>query len=81
MAGDQWRLRAACRGKSLKIFFGDSKREVKQARAFCNACPVKADCLAFAVCLDGSEAHGMFGGLTGRERTMQRLAARQKEAA
>ncbi len=81
MEGD-WTTRAACRGASLSLFFADAIREAKQALAFCDACPVVTDCLAMAVAMDGSEAHGIFGGLTGRQRTEQRLArSRQREAA
>lgn len=79
MEGD-WTTRAACRGVSLNTFFGDSARDAKQARWFCDRCPVTGDCLAMAESLDGSEAHGIFGGLTGKQRTAIRQA-RQREPA
>ena len=79
MEGD-WTTRAACRGVSLSVFFADEVRQQERALAFCAACPVTADCLAMAVEMDGSEAYGVFGGRTGRQRTVDRLA-RQREAA
>lgn len=79
MEGD-WTTRAACRGVDVNLFFGDTIREVKRAQAFCDICDVTAACLAMAVEMDGSEAYGVFGGRTGRQRTLDRLA-RQKAAA
>lgn len=43
-------------------------------RTVCGLCPVRSDCLAYA--MEGREAHGMFGGLTPLQR--QRLARRQE---
>ena len=80
MEGD-WTTRAACRGVSLNVFFGDSIRDVEHARGFCRVCPVIGECLAMAEALDGSEAYGVYAGLTGHERTLRRLAARRQEAA
>lgn len=80
MEGD-WTTRAACRGADLNLFFGDTIREADRARAFCAQCPVTTECREMAEALDGSEAYGVFGGLTGRERTRQRATARQRAAA
>lgn len=69
---NHWSLRAACQGMSAArsddVFFGTHRGAVKRPRAFCASCPVAADCREFALSLDGSEAHGTYAGLTGRQR-------------
>lgn len=72
-----WRRRAACRhvpDDQRWIFWpgrGDTAA-AEAAKAVCATCPVRADCLAFA--LDNDEA-GIWGGTTGRERRTMREAA------
>jgi WhiB family redox-sensing transcriptional regulator len=64
---------AACKGADLALFFGpDSEfvtarqqREAK-AKAICARCPVKAECLEYA--LDARETFGVWGGTTEDER-------------
>ena len=41
-------------------------RAVRQAKAVCAACEVRAECLAYA--LEHNERHGVWGGLTEHER-------------
>jgi WhiB family redox-sensing transcriptional regulator len=56
----------------------------KLAREFCNRCPVKAECLTYA--LENDEQEGMFGGLSPVERNQlkrkngPRLIARGRNA-
>lgn len=45
---------------------GDTSQYYEQARAICGACPVKEECLDYA--LRERERYGMFGGLTPIER-------------
>lgn len=61
------RREAACWGKSPDLWFPEryGVREVAQAKAICGACPVKDDCLAWALV---HERHGVQGGLTPIER-------------
>lgn len=71
---EDWRDHAACRGMDQDIFFGPEEREsreqlaerVAQAKAICRRCVVAEQCLAFAIKVQ--ERHGIFGGLTPRER-------------
>ena len=66
-----WRLSAACRAADPELFFPVSRAvqagdEVTQAKAICAACPVRQECLAFAVTT--GQRHGIWGGLTEEER-------------
>ena len=69
-----WQQQARCRGTDATIFFSPTyleKREVRStreanAKAFCVTCPVKTECLDFA--LATREPHGIWGGLNEIER-------------
>jgi WhiB family redox-sensing transcriptional regulator len=69
-----WQFGAACRGEDSALFFAPNyfeRREQKDAReakakAICAVCPVRADCLDFA--LRVRETHGIWGGLNEQER-------------
>ncbi|HET6504450.1 MAG TPA: WhiB family transcriptional regulator [Amycolatopsis sp.] len=66
-----WPSRAACRDEDPELFFpvsemGPGARQAAQAKAVCARCPVRAECLEYA--LDNGLDHGIFGGLTERER-------------
>lgn len=61
-----WRSRGACVSADPDLFFpispdGPSQRQEARARAVCERCPVRADCLTFAV--ETRQAHGVWGGL------------------
>lgn len=74
-----WTERAACRGAAEPdLWFpvsevGPGARQVAEAKAVCAACPVREDCLAFALA-EGLDA-GVFGGTTPTERRKLRRAA------
>ncbi len=72
-----WRRRAACRGLASGIFYPASDEEATEAKAVCDGCPVREECLAYA--LAAREKHGVWGGLTERERA--RLLRRRHRAA
>jgi WhiB family redox-sensing transcriptional regulator len=71
---ETWHLRAACRGPASQLFFPPStpeRRELRddreaRAKAICVLCPVRRECLDFA--LRVREPHGIWGGLTEVER-------------
>ena len=70
---------ARCVGMDPEFFFplpGDA-RGVAAAKAVCGACPVKAQCLAFALEHGDTEPGAVYGGLTGEERDalVRRVAA------
>ncbi len=59
-----WQDEAACRGKEVVLFFGPDgerqpEREIRErkAKAVCNACPVRAECLTYAVSRPGEVRH------------------------
>ena len=76
---NDWRARAACRGRDARLWFprrGDVfSRDV--AKAVCAACPVRADCLAAALSAP-FDVSGTWGGTTEHER--DQLAARARHA-
>jgi WhiB family transcriptional regulator, redox-sensing transcriptional regulator len=66
-----WRSTAACRSADPELFFpisdsGPSLVQAAEAKAICAGCPVRRQCLAFAV--RTQQVHGIWGGLTERER-------------
>ena len=68
-----WQAHTACTPDDTDLFYPDSAESpaaYAAAREICAACPVRTDCLEWAMEL--GDPHGMWGGLTGRER--QRLA-------
>lgn len=71
---EDWRLRAACRGKDTTAAFATpGKRTAAFIAKYCDSpCPVRGDCLAFALAL--GEFSGVYGGMTGPER--RRLVVR-----
>ncbi|CCM62230.1 MULTISPECIES: WhiB family transcriptional regulator [Candidatus Neomicrothrix] len=69
-----WQLQAACRGPQSEVFFPPSQSERKhdrlererRAKAICGICPVRSDCLSYA--MEIRESHGIWGGLSESER-------------
>ena len=62
----RWREQAACRGTDLDVFFPERGETADHARQVCTACPVREPCLEYA--LSNRITHGIWGGLTERER-------------
>ena len=71
-----WRDEAACRNEDTGIFFEDSDAGVAAAIAICGVCPVREECLEFA--LQTRQVDGIWGGLTEPER---RRVRRRRQAA
>jgi WhiB family transcriptional regulator, redox-sensing transcriptional regulator len=70
---DQWRSMAACRSADPELFFpisssGQSMAQEAEAKAICAECPVRRECLAFA--LRTHQAHGVWGGMSEQERRL-----------
>ena len=61
-----WRYRAACRGADLEVFFPGRGQSAEHARQICASCPVRQLCLDYA--LRHGIVHGIWGGLTDRDR-------------
>jgi WhiB family transcriptional regulator, redox-sensing transcriptional regulator len=72
-----WQDRAACAGMDAQLFFGPDgergqEREIREAKAkaICALCPVRAQCLDYA--LKNSIKQGIWGGLNYEERARER---------
>lgn len=68
----KWRNHAMCKGIGVDPFFanyfnGQARRETMTSIiAMCRVCPVRKECLRFAV--DNKINDGIWGGLTAKER-------------
>lgn len=76
-----WQPQAACKDEDPELFFpvsqvGPGAIQTAQAKAVCARCPVRAECLEFA--LDAGLDHGVFGGTSSAER--RELVRRQRAA-
>jgi WhiB family redox-sensing transcriptional regulator len=75
-AENTWQLRASCRGPESTLFFPPTSPERKEdrdarelrAKAICRECPVRLECLEYALSI--REPHGIWGGLTESERRL-----------
>ena len=62
---------AACRGMNLdETFFSFKPEGIALAKKTCSGCPVKAECLEYA--MENRIDFGVFGGLTDKERRPKR---------
>ncbi|MFE0036793.1 WhiB family transcriptional regulator [Streptomyces sp. NPDC059015] len=95
MAADLTGALCAAPGQDLAMWFReledtvDGRRDTRYARETCLQCPVRAACLDRQMAIEGrigaSSRHGVFGGLSGRERwrlyDSHRRAAKARAAA
>src|SRR3954466_14304498 len=63
---DFWQERAACFGVEPDVFFPVSEEEAGPALAFCAVCPIREECLSWA--LKNGERYGVWGGTTEQQR-------------
>jgi WhiB family transcriptional regulator, redox-sensing transcriptional regulator len=68
-----WRALASCAINDPDLFFAVGAREHKLAKKICRNCPVRRECLAYA--MDAPVDHGIWGGMTERERRRYRRQA------
>ena len=73
-----WHESAACRGHGPDLFFMEqpTRLVIAEAKAVCSICPVRGQCLQFA--MDTNQIHGIWGGLNMFER--RKLKAKQQKA-
>jgi WhiB family redox-sensing transcriptional regulator len=64
--GDDWRRLAACRNVETDVFFPSSDLFSNRAKLICSTCPVRHQCLAWAISTD--QRDGIWGGKTAKER-------------
>jgi len=77
-----WRSAAACLLADPDLFFpissaGPAERQIARAKKICAGCPVRQECLEFALSHD--QAYGIWGGTTPEDR--QRDRRRKRRAA
>jgi len=77
--GQDWRAVGRCRGSDPRVFYppSDDDELADEAKEICRLCSVRQRCLEFA--LSTREKHGVWGGLTERERRRV-LRQRRKSA-
>jgi WhiB family redox-sensing transcriptional regulator len=69
-----WRHRAACFGLDVNLFFPDKGQVPQEIKAICEACPVKAECLEYALSVpQTADLTGIFAGTSARQRRKMRL--------
>lgn len=66
-AGFAWRDRAACIGMDTELFFPETT-PAAEARAACLSCPVRAECLGFALAFPRTQMMGVWGGTSQHDR-------------
>lgn len=61
-----WQQRALCAQTDPEAFFPEKGGSTREAKAVCQACEVREECLEYALAND--ERFGIWGGLSERER-------------
>ena len=74
---DAWMVHGLCRGASPVDFFPSTGAGVDAARRVCMQCPVRVQCLDYA--LNHQIDHGVWGGTSERER--RRILRRRRRVA
>ncbi|MDQ3660718.1 MAG: WhiB family transcriptional regulator [Actinomycetota bacterium] len=63
---EDWRAQARCAAFDPDLFFAPGSLEHRVAKRICRDCPVRRQCLLYA--LETPIDHGVWGGMTERER-------------
>lgn len=69
-----WMLDGVCAQTDPEAFFPEKGGSTREAKAMCARCDVADLCLEYA--LDNDERHGIWGGLSERERRRVKAARR-----
>ena len=67
-----WHSYAACANVDPDLFFPERGESTSEAKAVCFTCPVREECLEYA--LRAGEKFGIWGGMSERERRRIRRA-------
>ena len=78
-----WRRSAICRDIDPEVFFpvgftGEAIQKINYAKSFCQVCPVRLDCLQYA--LRSNQEYGVWGGYDEQERRNLRRRLRRLHA-
>lgn len=63
---NEWMARGICRDHPPEVFFPSDGVGVEVAKKLCETCPVKRECLEYA--LEHRVDHGVWGGTSERQR-------------
>lgn len=76
-----WQHRAACRDTDPETFFpaGAGDPAAARAKQVCGGCPVRDDCLRYA--LETRQKHGVWGGMDEDERVAESRRERRNRRA
>ena len=69
----RWQDRALCAQTDPEAFFPEKGGSTREAKRICTTCPVRAECLEYALAND--ERFGIWGGLSERERRRLKKSA------
>ena len=72
----RWMDRARCRGLGTSAFFGDGPDDIERARVCCEGCPVRTECLEFALA-----DRSLVGIWAGTDEAERRAIRRRRRAA
>lgn len=68
-----WTENALCAQVDPELFFPDKGGSVREAKAVCAACPVRGQCLEYAMEHETSDTWpGVYGGLSSKQRRVLR---------
>ncbi|MEV5680602.1 MULTISPECIES: WhiB family transcriptional regulator [unclassified Streptomyces] len=78
---ENWRMRAACREVDPDLFFpigstGPALVQTEDAKAVCATCPVREQCLRWA--LENGQDSGVWGGMGEDERRALKRRTRRR---
>lgn len=76
---EDWMHQAACADTDPDMWFPHRGEQIKPLIAICATCPVRQDCLEYAI--EHGEHHGIWGGTSERERRRIRQARSRRGAA
>lgn len=68
--GEDWRAAGLCARTDPDLWFSPGAVEHREAKRICRDCPVRSQCLQYA--METPVDHGVWGGLTERERRRYR---------
>ena len=74
-----WATKAACAGVDTALMFPGQGDDTRPAKAVCDGCPVRAECLDHA--LRHNENWGIWGGTSEKERRFMRRTRRRRAIA
>lgn len=69
---------AMCGQTDPELWFPEKGGSAREARRLCRSCPFLAACRSWALAHPAEAAHGVWGGLTARQRA--RVLAKQRRA-